>query len=56
MRNTFLEKSYTKYGEEASPTPFSKISKLNISRDQQPEMFLLYVLVEVYHNILKLRC
>ena len=31
MRNIFLEKSYTKYGGEASPRPFYKISKLSIS-------------------------
>ena len=24
MRNIFLEKSYTKYGEETSPNPFLK--------------------------------
>ena len=34
MRNTFLEKSYTKYGGEASPRPFHKNSKLSISLDQ----------------------
>ena len=34
MRNVFLEKLYTKCGEETSPKPFSKKSKLNISLDQ----------------------
>ena len=34
MRNIFLEKSYTKYDGEASPTPFSKNLKLSISHDQ----------------------
>ena len=29
MRNTFLEKSYTKYDEETIPRPFSKKSKLS---------------------------
>ena len=33
MRNTFLEKSYTKCGGETIPRPFSKISKLSISLD-----------------------
>ena len=30
MRNIFLEKSYTKYGGETSPTPFSEKLKLII--------------------------
>ena len=34
MRNTFLEKSYTKCGRETIPRPFSKKSKLSISLDQ----------------------
>ena len=34
MRNIFLEKSYTKWGGETSPKPFSKKSKLSISLDQ----------------------
>ena len=34
MRNTFVEKSYTKYGGETIPRPFSKKSKLIISLDQ----------------------
>ena len=46
MRNIFLEKSYTKYGEETSPRPFSKTSKLSISLDQHSKvlysLFLLY--------------
>ena len=60
MGNIFLEKSYTKCGEEASPRPFSKKSKLSISVDQLSEMlhslFLLYVQVEFYQKILQLRC
>ena len=60
MINLFLEKPCPKYGEEASPTPFSKRSKLNLSLDQQSEMLksllLSYLQVEVYRNILKLRC
>ena len=34
IRNTFLEKSYTKCGREAGPRPFSEKLKLNISLDQ----------------------
>ena len=60
MRNIFLEISYTKYGGEASPRPFNIKLKLSISLDQQSEilltLFLLYVQIEVYQNIVKLRC
>ena len=60
MRNIFLEKSYTKCGEETSPKPFYKESKLKISLTQQTDMLsnlvFLYVQVEVYQNVLKLRC
>ena len=56
----FSLKLYTKYGEETSPRPFYKISKLSLCLDQQSEMLyfllLLYVRVEVYQHILKLRC
>ena len=34
MRNTFLEKSYTKHGGETIPRPFPRKSKLSISLDQ----------------------
>ena len=34
MRYIFLEKSYTKYGGETIPRPFSKNWKLSISLDQ----------------------
>ena len=34
IRNIILEKSYTKYGGETSPRPFSGKLKLNISLDQ----------------------
>ena len=34
MRNIFVEKSYTKCGEEAFPRLFSKNSRLGISLDQ----------------------
>ena len=33
-RNIFLEKSYTKFGGETIPRPFSKNSKLSICLDQ----------------------
>ena len=38
MRNIFLEKSYTKCGGETTPRPFSKKTKLSISRDQQSKV------------------
>ena len=38
MKNIFLEISYTKFGGEASPTPFYDKSKSTISLDQQPKM------------------
>ena len=38
MRNISLQKLYTKCGEEASPRPFYKKSKLRISLNQQSEM------------------
>ena len=34
MRNAFLEKPYTKCGEETSPKPFSEKLKLTISLDR----------------------
>ena len=34
MRNIFLMKSYTKWGGETIPRPFSKTSNLRISLDQ----------------------
>ena len=34
MRNIFDGKSYTKCGEETTPTPFSEKLKLTISLDQ----------------------
>ena len=34
MRDIFLEKSYTKCGQETIPRPFTKNSKLSISLDQ----------------------
>ena len=37
--NVFLEKSYTKFGGEASPRPFCKKSKLSICPDQQSKIY-----------------
>ena len=46
MRNNFLEKLYTKCGEETSPRPFFKKLKLTISLDQWfkvlHSLFLVY--------------
>ena len=38
IRNIFLEKLYTKYGEEASPRPFCEKINSSISLNQQTEM------------------
>ena len=61
MKNIFLEKSYAKCGRETSPRPFSKTkTNLGISLDQQSKdlcsLFFLYLQVEGYQSILKLRC
>ena len=60
MRNILLEKSCTKYGGETSLRPLFKKSKLSIPLDQQSEilhsLFWLYVQVEIYQNIITLRC
>ena len=45
MRNISLEKLYARGGGEASPRPFHKKSKLNISPYQQSEM--LYILIVI---------
>ena len=57
MRNIILEKSYTKYGEETSPRPFSGKLKLSISLDHYckvlSSLFLLYIklrAIEIYWN------
>ena len=46
MRNTILEKPYTKCGGETSPRPFSGKLRLSVSLDQQYKvlctLFLLY--------------
>ena len=60
MGKSFQDKSYKKYGGEASPRPFYKKSELSISLDQQSEIiyssFWWYVQADDYQNILKLRC
>ena len=50
MRNIFLQKSYTKYGTETSPRPFSEKSL-----DQLQFIFILSQ-AEGYQNISKLDC
>ena len=46
MRNTILKKSYTRFGAETSPKPFSGKLKLSISLDHESKvlysLFLLY--------------
>ena len=58
MTNIFLKNSCTKCGEETNLKSFSK-SKLSISQNQQSDvlysLFLFYVRVENYNNILKLK-
>ena len=49
MRNIFLEKLYTKCGEEISPRPFSGKLKLSISLDQQYKF--LYNLLLLYAEL-----
>ena len=61
MRNPFLEESSTKSAEEVTSTLFlKKKSKFSIYLDQQSQilysLLLLYIQVDVYQNILKLRC
>ena len=61
MRSIFLQKSYTKYGAEYSPRPFSEKWKLSISLDQLAKVSdsFFYCTVchtEGYQNILKLGC
>ena len=57
MRNTILEKSYTKCGGETSPILFSGILNLSISLDHYSKalcsLFLLYPklrAIEIYGN------
>ena len=60
MINIFIKKSNTKSSEKSSPSLFFKKSKLSISLGQHSEilynLILLYVPVEDYQDILKLRC
>ena len=55
MKNTFLEKSYIKYGGETSLRTFSEKLKLSLYLDQYPKvlysLFLLYAklrAIEIY--------
>ena len=54
MRNIFLEKSYTKYGGETIPRPFSKKSNLNISMDLNSGMFIRFVFIVCQVEAIKL--
>ena len=60
VRNIFLEKSYTKWGEETILGTFSKKSKLTLSLDQYSKvlrsLFFIVSLVEGYRYILNLSC
>ena len=49
MRNIFLEKLYTKCGEETIPRPFSEKLKLSISQDQLSKV--LYSLFSLYGKL-----
>ena len=45
MRKIFLEKSFTKYGQETSPRPFSDKLKLSMSPDQYSKvLYWLFLL------------
>ena len=52
MRNIFLEKSYTNYGGETIPRPFSKKSKVSMSK----VLCSLLLFVSIYIYILELSC
>ena len=49
MRKNFLEKSYTKYGRENIPRPFSKISRLSIFLNQYSKV--LFILFELFAKL-----
>ena len=53
MINLILEKPCPKCGEEASPTPFSKRSKLNLSLDQQSGMLKSFISRSTVWNVKK---
>ena len=42
VRNNSPEKSYTKWGGETSPRPFSKNSKLSVSLDQPSKFYRFF--------------
>ena len=45
LRNIFPEKSYTKWGGETFPRPFSRKSKLSISLDQHSKVLYIWFLL-----------
>ena len=60
MRNTFLEKSYKKYGGETGPRLFSEKIKIAHISGWIVQGFIQFIFiicqVEGYRNILKLSC
>ena len=56
MRNIFLEKSYTKCGEEASPRSFIGRFKLSISLDQLSKVLYSLFLLSPMLNAIEIYC
>ena len=58
MTNIILEKTYAKCGGETTPTPIpkNKIKHIFGSTAWNFIQFLLYIQIEKYQNILRLRC
>ena len=54
LRNIFLEKSYTKYGEETSLIPFSEKLKLSIPLDQQSKVLYNFFIVYQVEGFIKM--
>ena len=52
MRKIFLKKSYTKYGGETSPGPFSEKLKLNIFLEEYSKvLYSLFLLLAKLRDI-----
>ena len=45
MINIYHEKTYIKYGDNTSPRPFSRKSKLSVFPDQQSKSFIQFVFI-----------
>ena len=54
MRKFFLEKSFTKYGKETSPRPFSDKLKLSISPDQYSKVLYWLFLLDAKLRAIKI--